>query len=174
MLALVRKSGDAITNGRDMILGQWKILTQFDCKRHVPLRSGLGFVAKSSGWGAIPSLVSGLRVVGHVVWVTEMMIRTKPSPLTIDEVIVKSKSNNKRMIEQAKSTGDLKLDNLAWKKTKDECDRGIAYMACRDGCCKSNTVYGVGGKLARISEPKICARRGGYSRLYRAVAHRFR
>ena len=67
-------------------------------------------------------------MVGHAVWVPEMMIRTKPSSLTIDEVIVKSKSNNKRMIEQAKSTGDLKLDNLAWKKTKDECDRGIAYI----------------------------------------------
>ena len=33
--------------------------------------------------------------------------------------------------------------------------------------------YGVGGKLANNSEPKIWARSGGYSRLSRAVAHRF-
>ena len=46
-------------------------------------------------------------------------------------------------------------------------------MACRDGYSKSNTIYGVGGKSARVSEPKICARHG-HSRLSRAVAHRFR
>ena len=67
-------------------------------------------------------------MVGHALWVPGMMIRSKPSVLTIEEVIQKSKSNNLKMISQAKSTGDVKLDMLAWKKTKDECDRGIAYI----------------------------------------------
>ena len=67
-------------------------------------------------------------MVGHAVWVPEMMIRSRPSSITIDELILKSKTNNYKMISQAVSTGDAKLDEKAWQKTKDECDRNIAFL----------------------------------------------
>ena len=67
-------------------------------------------------------------MIGHAVWVPEMMPRSKSSEATIAEVIPKSKTNNHKMISQAISTGDQKLDELAWKKTKDECDRTIAFV----------------------------------------------
>ena len=62
------------------------------------------------------------------VWVLEMMVRSKPSTFTVGEVIAKSKTNNLKMISQAKSTGEIDLDKLAWKKTKGERDRGIAHV----------------------------------------------
>ena len=62
------------------------------------------------------------------VCVPEMLIRSRLSSITIDELVRKSKTNNYKMISQAVSTGDDKLDEMAWQKTKDECDRNIAFV----------------------------------------------
>ena len=118
MLVLIRKMAKTLMAERDLIIGQCNpavkaILTQNAHIRHVPLQRELGFATKPLDGGAIPSLVSGLPMVGHAVWVPEMMIRSKPFVFTIDEVIQKSKSNNLKMISQAKSTGGVKLDELA-------------------------------------------------------------
>ncbi len=79
-------------------------------------------------WGAVPSLVCGIPMVGHAVWVLEMMCRNKPATCPIRDVIVKAKQNNYKMISQAIPTGDEELDQTAWSKTQDELDRGIAFL----------------------------------------------
>ena len=68
----------------------------------------------------------GIPMVGHAVWVPGMMTRNKKALCCIKDVIGKSK-NNFKMISQATPTGDIKLDEKAWKKTQDEIDRGIAW-----------------------------------------------
>ena len=133
MLALIHDLSKCFLTERDTMLRQCNpvvraILTQNDHVRHVPLQREIGFITQSPDWGAIPSLVSGLPMVGHAVWVPEMMIRSRPSSIIIDELVQKSKSNNYKMISQAVSTGDDKLDEMAWQKTKDECDRNIAFV----------------------------------------------
>ena len=133
MLQLIRDQCKLLSDERDMIINQCNkvvkpVLTQNGCIRHVPLQREMGFAMNVPDWGAIPALANGLPMVGHAVWVPEMMVRSKPSSLTLDEVVCKSKTNNLKMISQAKSTGDIKLDELAWEKTTGEVDRGIVYV----------------------------------------------
>ena len=73
-------------------------------------------------------MMCGLPMVGHAVWVPEMMCRNKPPICSIQDVIERSKRNNYKMICQAVATGDAKFDEKAWSKTQDELDRGIALL----------------------------------------------
>ena len=132
VLVHIRNLAKLLSNECDLIISKCNpvvkaILSQNGNVRHVPLQRELGFAMDCPDWGAIPSLASGLPMVGHAVWVPEMMSRSKPFTKTIDEVVRKSKVNNRKMISQAKSTGDSDLDNLAWEKTQAEVDRGIVY-----------------------------------------------
>ena len=58
------------------------VLTQNNLVRHVPLQRELAFICGTPDWGAVTSLVQGLPMIGHAVWVAEMMVRCKPSTNT--------------------------------------------------------------------------------------------
>ncbi len=63
-------------------------------------------------------------MIGHCAWTP----RRKPPRSTLGEVPELAKTNNFKMIHQAKSTGDLSLDEGAWEKTQIEIKRDIAIM----------------------------------------------
>ena len=95
-----------------------KVLTQNGFTRNIPLRRELGFIFNLPDWGAVPSLMCGIPMVGHAVWVPEMLCRTKPAACSIQDVVDKSKLNNIKMIAQAVPTGDEDLDLRAWKDAR--------------------------------------------------------
>ena len=105
-----------------------KTLTQNGFVRHIPLQRELGFIFGVPDWGTVPSLMCGTPTVGHAVRVPGMMTRNKKASCTINDVVAKPKKNNLKMISQATPTGDINLDEKAWKKTQDEIDRGIALL----------------------------------------------
>ena len=108
-----------------------KVLTQNNFTRHTPLQRELAYVFNIPDWGAVPSLMCGIPMVGHAVWVPEMMYRNKPPVCSIQDVIDKSKQNNYKMLSQTTPAGDAKLDEKAWskqRKPRDEFDRGIAFL----------------------------------------------
>jgi hypothetical protein len=93
-----------------------EVLTQNNFARHIPLQRGLAYVFNIPDWGAVPSLMCGLPMVGHAVLVPGVMCRNKPPICSIQDVIGRSKKNNYKMICQAVATGDAKLDETAWSK----------------------------------------------------------
>ena len=84
MLCFVRKlkddlcleSGSAIRMCNPIVA---KFLTQNGFTRNIPLQRELGFIFNIPDWGAVPSLMCGIPMVGHVVWVPEMLCRIKPA-----------------------------------------------------------------------------------------------
>ena len=70
----------------------------------------------------MPSLANGLPMIGHAVWVPETMTRPRASIETIPKLIERARVNNHRMIEQARPTVDIDLDEGVWAKTQAEID----------------------------------------------------
>ena len=93
-----------------------KVLTQNHYTRNIPFQRELGFIFDIPDWGAVPSLMCGIPMVGHAVWVPGMLCRNKPPICSIHEVIEKAKLNNIKMITHAVPTGDVELDQRVWKR----------------------------------------------------------
>ena len=84
-----------------------KVLTQNGFVRHIPLQRELVPLFNVPGWGTVPSLMCGIPMVGHAVWVPEMMSRNKPASCSTQQVVDKHKQNNFNMIGQTTLTGDI-------------------------------------------------------------------
>ena len=78
-----------------------KVLTQNHFTRNIPFQMELGFIFDIPDWGAVPSLMCGIPMVGHAAWVPGMLCRNKSPICSIHEVIGKAKLNNIKMITQA-------------------------------------------------------------------------
>ena len=53
------------------------VSTQNNFTRHIPLHRELTYVFNIPDWGAVPSLMCGIPMVGHAVWVPAMVCRNK-------------------------------------------------------------------------------------------------
>ena len=120
------------------------------------------FIAQCPDFAAIPSLVTGISMVGHCDPVCGMMQRTVDAEYSVDEFIGRASSQNEDILRRVKPSGDTVLDHGAYVKTVEESERGVLegpYLdlesICSGSPCCIAPRYGVWEKHGEAAESTI-------------------